>query len=127
MTLGEVFGDSTSFDAAAAELARQQVLTAEGKKRGPAVARLARLQKALERRQSESGASSEADADDDVVIVGDDDAEDGAKQALVRAQSALEDAKKSEAGGGSYQKLMNLLVQLRKWCVQSSLPALVPR
>ncbi|BGP01284.1 hypothetical protein NBRC10513v2_002236 [Rhodotorula toruloides] len=115
MTLGEVFGDSSTFDVAAAELAKQQVLTAEGKKRGPAVARLARLQKALERRQSESGASSEADADDDVTIMGE-EAEDGAKQAIARAQSALEDAKKSEAGGGSYQKLMNLLVQLRKCC-----------
>ncbi|GJN87261.1 hypothetical protein Rhopal_000209-T1 [Rhodotorula paludigena] len=112
VTLGELFG-TTEFEAGAASLAQQQVADASGKKRGPAVARLARMQKALERKASFDTVASDSEgpgapaSSSGAVTEGD-------SQVLENIKKVMEEEKKNESGGGAYMKLMNLLIQLRK-------------
>lgn len=44
--------------------------------------------------------------------------EEGDSQVLENIKKVMEEEKKNESGGGAYMKLMNLLIQLRKWCVR---------
>ncbi|GAA6057817.1 hypothetical protein JCM3770_004290 [Rhodotorula araucariae] len=122
-TLGELFGDEAAFSAAAHDHAQQQVLKAVGKKKGPAAARLARMQKAL---ASAASGSGDDEQDNKVVDAKGGEVEydgDGTEQAVAQVKKVIEEEKQNGASGSAYQKLMVLLMQLRKCCCH---PYLLP-
>ncbi|GAA5887357.1 hypothetical protein JCM6882_002504 [Rhodosporidiobolus microsporus] len=123
MTLGEIFGSSEAFDTAAEQLAIKQLEAAEGNYKGPAAARLGRLQKEKERKGK--SAVKQEEGGDVVVLDDSEDDEDATGDARVmeNVKYAIESSKTGETGGNGWQKMMNLLIQLRKTCCH---PYLLP-
>ncbi|GAA5924215.1 hypothetical protein JCM10213_004524 [Rhodosporidiobolus nylandii] len=118
VTLAEVFGSTASLDEAQLKLAKEQVEKAQGKNKGPAVARLVRLEKELAARKKSMSARAGAEGN---AVAGSSkegspsDEGEGDRLAMGNAKFAME-AGESEQGGNQWQKLQNLLIQLRKCC-----------